>query len=232
MSISFSYLSSSSLPRTTTGDDSGGMHFEDSASAAKAAAKCANDAMAAAKAAAFLANKDLNQAPSQAPSFDHKLNSSSVTIGFETTSVGSSTDRAVPDGPPVDSQYMDQQYKSPGTRTFQSQSFNESRSHYPGNVRTSLNNSMDSGKMHRRHSYNAPSAHSDMKSDELDCDGEFEAESPSGGFGILPPERPPPPVPSSQVLKQNSAPRVHPKLPDYDSLAARFEALKYRKSKT
>lgn len=212
------------------------MHFEDTASAAKAAAKCADEALAAAKAAAFLANKDLNQAPSQAPSLGHKLNSSSINIGYETYSNGSSTDRFMPDGPPIDSHYMDNQYKSSGTRTFESQSFNGPHSHYPSNMETGLNINLNSGKMHRRHSYNAPSAHSDIKFDESDCDEEFEAETPpSGGFGIPPPERSPPPIPSSQVLKQDparSAPAVHPKLPDYDLLAARFEALKYRKSQT
>jgi vacuolar protein sorting-associated protein IST1 len=36
-------------------------------------------------------------------------------------------------------------------------------------------------------------------------------------------------VPSSHFNLDPVA-RVHPKLPDYDELAARFEALKYRKS--
>lgn len=209
-----------STTRTIIGDNTGGMHFQDTASAAKAAAKCANEAIAAAKAAAFLANKDRNQGPSQATSFDHELNSSSINVGYETTSVGSSIDRFMPDGPLINSQYMDNQYKSSTTNTFESQSFNVSHSHYTSNVETDLNNNMDIGKMHRRHSYNEPSAHSDIKFDESDCDEEFEAE--------VPPARSPPAIPSSQVLK----PSVHPKLPDYDSLAARFEALKYRKSQT
>ncbi|OWM68262.1 IST1-like protein isoform X2 [Punica granatum] len=71
-------------------------------------------------------------------------------------------------------------------------------------------------KMYRRHSYNAPSVHSDVKFDESDFEDEIEM------------DRLPPPVPSSQT-KRDPVPLVHPKLPDYDDLAARFEALKYRK---
>ncbi|KAF7809606.1 IST1-like protein [Senna tora] len=85
-----------------------------------------------------------------------------------------------------------------------------------------------SGKGYRRYSYNPTSAHSDIKFDESDCDEEIEAEEPTAA-AILPPNRPPPPVPSSQV-KLDGNTRVHPKLPDYEELAARFEALKFKKS--
>ncbi|KAK6258118.1 hypothetical protein SCA6_012592 [Theobroma cacao] len=61
--------------------------------------------------------------------------------------------------------------------------------------------------------------------DESDCDEEIETEDASGSIK-RPPERSPPPVPSSYD-KQDSIHRVHPKLPDYDDLAARFEALKF-----
>ncbi|KAK4764011.1 hypothetical protein SAY87_013449 [Trapa incisa] len=76
-------------------------------------------------------------------------------------------------------------------------------------------------KVHRRHSYNdaAPSSvNSDIRFDESDLDDEIETER-------LPPATTA--MPSSQV--RPDPPRVHPKLPDYDDLAARFEALKYRK---
>ncbi|XP_062102732.1 uncharacterized protein LOC133812911 [Humulus lupulus] len=272
---------SSSLPRRATIGDSncggGGMRFEDSASAAKEAAKCANEAIAAANAAAFLANKDPNPASYQAPSFGQKP--SSVNIGYQTTSGASSTDRFIPDGPPspINSQYMDNQYrKTSGTRIHASQSFDGSDSHYASNEDTGHNdkynmdnqykssgartyvsqrcngpdsshypsnnndtcfdnnNNMDSRKMYRRHTYNAPSAHSGIKFDQSDSDEEFEEEETphgggGGGFGILPPGRLPPPVPSSQVQRQDSAHAVHPKLPDYDALAARFEALKHHR---
>lgn len=71
-------------------------------------------------------------------------------------------------------------------------------------------------KTHRRHSYNAPSVNSDVRFDESDLDDGIET------------DRLPPPMASSRV-RGDPVPRVHPKLPDYDDLAARFEALKYRK---
>lgn len=83
------------------------------------------------------------------------------------------------------------------------------------------------GKDYRRHSYHPASAHLDIKFDESDCDEEIEAEEPPVTF---PPKRLPPPVPSSSVVKQDSNIRVHPKLPDYDELTARFDALKFKKS--
>ncbi|KAF4377666.1 hypothetical protein G4B88_006946 [Cannabis sativa] len=264
---------SSSLPMGgTIGDNNrgggggGNKHFVDSASAAKEAAKCANEAIAAANAAAFLANKD----PNHASSFDRcKSNSSSINVGYQTTSGASSTDRFIPDGPPspINSQYTDNQYKrssetrrydshypsneetghNSGARRYVSQSYNGSdSSHYPSNEDTSFNNNnnnnnnMESRKMYRRHSsYNAPSAQSDIKFDQSDSEEEFEEEenqprgngSGGGSFGILPPDRLPPPVPSSEMLKQGSpAHSVHPKLPDYDALAARFEALKHHRN--
>ncbi|KAE8654794.1 Regulator of Vps4 activity in the MVB pathway protein isoform 2 [Hibiscus syriacus] len=76
----------------------------------------------------------------------------------------------------------------------------------------------EGGKTWRRHSYNnAPAAYSDIKFDESDCDEEIEVEDDL-----------PPPV-SRDDKGDSSIHRVHPKLPDYDDLAARFEALKFRK---
>ncbi|CAL5197429.1 unnamed protein product [Lathyrus oleraceus] len=86
---------------------------------------------------------------------------------------------------------------------------------------------MYDGKEYRRHSYHPASAHSDIKFDESDCDEEIEAEEPPPV--TLPPRRLPPPVPSS-LVKQDSSTRVHPKLPDYDELTARFDLLKFKKS--
>ncbi|KAI9071382.1 hypothetical protein K1719_046655 [Acacia pycnantha] len=65
------------------------------------------------------------------------------------------------------------------------------------------------------------------RSDHInDCDEETEMEEEPHGV-LPPPNRRPPPVPSSQ----DGNARVHPKLPDYDELAARFEALKFKKSR-
>ncbi|TYI56185.1 hypothetical protein E1A91_D11G191700v1 [Gossypium mustelinum] len=112
---------------------------------------------------------------------------------------------------------------SPGARRM-----NESRSFgtfYPPSTEDVRPGNNGGGKTCRRHSYNhAPAAHSDIKFDESDCDEEIEIEDYPGGSTDLPP-----PVPSLEK-QDSSIHRVHPKLPDYDDLAARFEALKYRKS--
>ncbi|XP_021747812.1 IST1-like protein [Chenopodium quinoa] len=66
----------------------------------------------------------------------------------------------------------------------------------------------------RWHSYNVRHTHTDIKFDESDCDEDIEMEQqpPSGMHG------------------KPGTPSIHPKLPDYDALSARFEALKYRKT--
>ncbi|XP_059292969.1 uncharacterized protein LOC132046368 isoform X2 [Lycium ferocissimum] len=78
-------------------------------------------------------------------------------------------------------------------------------------------NDTDGGKFYRRHSYNVPSAHSGIKFDESDGDEEMETEETMKRTNRAP-NRPAPQVP-----------RVHPKLPDYDTLTARFESLKSQK---
>ncbi|XP_057809392.1 uncharacterized protein LOC131023807 [Salvia miltiorrhiza] len=75
----------------------------------------------------------------------------------------------------------------------------------------------NTGRINRRHSYNA--ANSGVKYDEYNDDEEEEEERGSGDGA---PERPAPQIPAR---------RVHPKLPDYDALAARFEALKQHKAR-
>ncbi|KAF5183386.1 Regulator of vps4 activity in the mvb pathway protein, partial [Thalictrum thalictroides] len=103
-------------------------------------------------------------------------------------------------------------------------------------------------RIHRRHTYNAPAVHSNIKFDESDdpdsdWDEEIEMEKPPGDIHP-PPHRPPPPLPpahayqpddrsqmdNSSSYRRNSLPRVHPKLPDYVELTSRFEALKFRKT--
>lgn len=238
------------------------MHFEDTATAAEAAAESAKQAIAAAQAAAYLANKGINQ-DSQASGFDHKLNASSINHGFEMLS-GNSTSLPMAKDPQINHQIMDHQAKAPG-RIYESPSFDGSqydektrpvqmdgehvyrRHSYNGakppqiggqNVsrRHSYNEpgpmQMSGQHVSRRHGYNDPGPHySDIKFDESDCDEEIEMEHPDTDVVYPPPERAPPPIPSSHV-KVELAHRVHPKLPDYDSLAARFEALKYHKSQT
>ncbi|XP_012491453.1 uncharacterized protein LOC105803660 [Gossypium raimondii] len=112
---------------------------------------------------------------------------------------------------------------APGARRmYESRSFG---TFYPPSTEDVRPGNNGGGKTCRRHSYNhAPAAHSDIKFDESDCDEEIEIEDYPVGSTDLPP-----PVPSLEK-QDSSIHRVHPKLPDYDDLAARFEALKYRKS--
>ncbi|KAJ6740519.1 IST1 FAMILY MEMBER [Salix purpurea] len=242
--------------------ETGNMHFEDTVSAAQAAAESAKQAIAAAQAAAYLANNGLNQA-SLVPGLDHKLNTSNINHGLGILS-GNSTAPSMPHYSQITSQRMDHYSDGPGGTPYESQNFD--RSHYPGNegtrpIQTDSNHvyrrhshietmpkqmdgqnvsrrhsynearptQMDGENISRRQSYNSSSAHSGIKFDESDCDEEIETEEPPAAGVYPPPERFPPPVPSSHV-NLDSVARVHPKLPDYDELAARFEALKYRKS--
>lgn len=249
------------IARSTNEGETGNMHFEDTVSAAQAAAESAKQAIAAAQAAAYLANNGLNQV-SSVPGLDHKLNTSNINHGLGMLS-GNSTGLSMPNYSQINYQRMDHYSDGPG-RMYESQNFD--RSHYPGNEGTrpiqtdskhvnrrrhsynvTMPKQMDGQNVSRRHSYNevrpmqmdgenisrrqsynSSSPHSDIKFDESDCDEEIETEEPPAGV-YPPPERCPPPVPSSHVNLDPVA-RVHPKLPDYDELAARFEALKYRKS--
>lgn len=212
--------------RSTSERENDTMHFKDTASAAEAAAESAKKAIAAAQAAAYLANINFNQA-TQASNLDNQLNDSSINRGVETL-YGNSPGSFMPNGhPPLNSQNVAHQFNAPGRGIYESQSFG--RSHFASSEETRTTD-VNGGKVYRRHSYNVPSGHSDIKFDESDSDEETEMEEPPSGV-YLPPERSPPPVPSSHV-KPDSGHRVHPKLPDYDALAARFEALKFRKSQT
>lgn len=214
----------------------GSTQFEDTASAAEAAAESAKQAIAAAQAAAYLANKSFNQT-SQQPGF----NASGINPGYGVLPRNS---MGVANDPLFNYQNLDHGSKGPG-QLYEPHSFD--RSQYPSNEETrsvrmngdehicrrhSYNETrpirMGGQDVHRRHSYNASSPNSEIKFDESDCDEEIEIEdSPAAIYP--PPQRHPPPVPSSNV---DPAPRVHPKLPDYDTLAARFEALKYHRSQT
>ncbi|XP_011007786.1 PREDICTED: uncharacterized protein LOC105113336 isoform X2 [Populus euphratica] len=223
--------------RSTNEGEMGNMHFEDTVSAAQAAAESAKQAIAAAQAAAYLANNGLNQV-SSVSGLDHKLNTSNINHGLGMLS-GNSTGLSMPNYSQINYQRMDHYSDGPG-RTYESQNFD--RSHYPGDegprpIQTDSKHSynevrpmqMDGENISRRQSYNSSSPRSDIKFDESDCDEEIETEEPPAG-AYPPPERCPPPVPSSHVNLDPVVARVHPKLPDYDELAARFEALKYRKS--
>ncbi|KAK9051415.1 hypothetical protein SSX86_028042 [Deinandra increscens subsp. villosa] len=189
------------------------MHFDNTKSAAEAAAESAKMAIAAAEAAAYLAGKDSNQS-TQTQSYGcingsknaNNLDSvsSSPPINFGKTSRQSSERSHISSG---QRRYS---YNASGVK------FDESDCDEQAEI--------DYDKMCRRHTYNAPPV-SSVKFDESesDYDEEIEMDHDHG-----PPNRPAPLAPSSGNMKQGQ--RVHPKLPDYDTLAARFEALKLRKS--
>ncbi|KAK9071465.1 hypothetical protein SSX86_010034 [Deinandra increscens subsp. villosa] len=192
------------------------MHFDNTKSAAEAAAESAKMAIAAAEAAAYLASKDSNQSTQTQPygciNGSKNANnldsvSSSPPINFGKTSRQSSERSHISSGQRRHS------YNASGVK------FDESDCDEQAEI--------DYDKMCRRHTYNAPPV-SSVKFDESesDYDEEIEMDHDHG-----PPNRPAPLAPlapSSGNMKQGQ--RVHPKLPDYDTLAARFEALKLRKS--
>ena len=158
--------------------------------------------MAAAQVAAFLANKDSNRASANE---------------FKTLS-GNFTGQQEQDSPAVDSYDMDHPYEA------------EKKTHWTESLDgpNTSNNDVSHGKdtnnfLYRRYNYNAPSENSGIKFDESDTDEEIEMEAPPSG-NYQAPKRTPPPLPSA---RQDSLHRVHPKLPDYDTLAARFDALKH-----
>lgn len=211
--------------------------YEDSASAAEAAAESARKAVAAAQAAAYLANKEPNQATHvhRSPASFVRNDFSSISHNQEATS-----------GHPNHENHANNEERrySPHMETggahrrhsYNSVSFAHPESKFDDAVSVEkfrfsgdddvLSTHVGAGEMYRRHSYNAPSPRSGMKFDESDYEEDEEAEDPSSE-ARPPPARTPPLAPSS--VTRDSVPRVHPKLPDYDDLAARFEALKYRK---
>ncbi|KAL6011857.1 hypothetical protein ACLOJK_002323 [Asimina triloba] len=219
--------------RSSSSKESQTTHFKDSASAAQAAAESAEKAVAAAQAAAYLAN--------QTP----KVNSFGASV-----SGGNCTQFSIPKDPfVIKTSQKPQNSLQDDLSTLprrEDGSWNSDRSQDVRSEEPDLT-SLDN-KIPRRQSHNAPVVHSDIKFDDsdgldTDTDEEIEMEAPPSGSVHVPPNRPPPSPPQGNELKdydtmgasnlgfskQNSLFRIHPKLPDYDTLAARFEALKYRR---
>ncbi|KAI8541073.1 hypothetical protein RHMOL_Rhmol08G0034700 [Rhododendron molle] len=188
------------------------MDFEDTASAAEAAAEAAKKAIAAAEAAAYLAQKDQNQVSEKSGYWSNNTSGYNNRKPIYGTLSGN--------GPPINSQHMGDNSEVPD-HAYESHGFGNS--HYSSNEEDIAKDG--SRMVNRRHS--VPSAHSNIKFDESDCDEvEIDMEEPTDG-GNFPPCRPAPQV---RHVKQDPVPRTHPNLPDYDALSARFEALKHRKS--
>ncbi|KAL6993380.1 hypothetical protein U1Q18_011497 [Sarracenia purpurea var. burkii] len=187
------------------------IHFVDTASAAEAAAESLKKAIAAAEAAAYLAKRDTNQV-SEASGFGNTP-TNGFNIKHENSTLSSNSEE------------MSGNSEIPA-HMYKSQSFGRSR--YSNNENSLSSSEMNFGKVNRRYSYNE-SAKCDIKFDESDCDEEIDMEEDP--TDDKQPNRPPPQIPIAHV-EQDPVPRIHPKLPDYDTLTARFEALKYRKSHT
>ncbi|CAN4083521.1 unnamed protein product [Withania somnifera] len=245
------------LPRASDEGESNVAKFDDPASAAKAAAESAKQAIAAAEAAAYLSSKDA-KAPSagchnsmndnipfisgaQAPKFSgsdvapppslsivdlYDMHWSSKNIRNSENSHGSAGEEMPLDMKRTQNSYRRHSHNvpssNPNVKYDDSDCEEEIEMEDPprGTYKHSPPTGTDGGKFsRRRHSYNAPSAHSGIKFDESDDDEEMETEETRRGTNQAP-NRPAPHVP-----------RVHPKLPDYDSLTARFESLKSQKSR-
>ncbi|KAG5108407.1 hypothetical protein JHK84_045314 [Glycine max] len=198
--------------RLSGGGRTEAVYYEDSKSAAEAAAEAAKKAIAAAEVAAYMAMKESIEAP-QPYAYNDKLYNSGVNSGtFQSNNPAKCGQNMTPKSTTEEKMYRSQSVP----RSDHLNSEDTLPDQYGGND-------------YRRHSYHPTSAHSDIKFDESDCDEEIEAEEPP--VVTMPPNRFPSPVPSSMV-KQDSRIHVHPKLPDYDELAARFDALKFKKSQS
>lgn len=91
---------------------------------------------------------------------------------------------------------------------------------YSSNIDVNLDDAGDMDYNIRRHSYNVHRTHTDIKFDESDCDEDNEVEQHDSNEMRQ----------KQSNVKFGNPASVHPKLPDYNALAARFEALKYHKS--
>ncbi|OIT20799.1 PREDICTED: uncharacterized protein LOC109219710 [Nicotiana attenuata] len=247
------------LPRASDDGESKVTIFDDPASAAKAAAESAKQAIAAAEAAAYLASKDAKASTGR----HHSMNNATVdNIPFVSGAPVPKFSRndVAPTSQSIVDLYDDHWSKnmrnpehthgSSGEEVpidmKRSQKFYRRHSYNVPSSNSDVKYDDDSdcdeeiemedppigntyqhspptdangGKFYRRHSYNVPSSRSGIKFDESDGDEEIETEEATTGSNRAP-NRPAPQVP-----------RVHPKLPDYDTLAARFESLNSRNSR-
>ncbi|KAL2333870.1 hypothetical protein Fmac_015083 [Flemingia macrophylla] len=246
------FVSASSLPvkpstdvsvesnKPTTRFSGGGkidaVHYEDSKSAAVAAAEAAKTAIAAAEVAAYMAMKDNNEPPQPYVKSDKFYNSGVHSADFQSYNPAKCSQNLIPKSITEEKMYMshglprsDQMNNEDTLPNQYDRNDHRRHSYHPRSDQINSEDALPNqygGNDYRRHSYHPTSAHSDIKFDESDYDEEIEAEEPPA---TLPPNRLPPPGPSS-MTKQDSRMRVHPKLPDYDELAARFDALKLKKT--
>ncbi|KAK9129305.1 hypothetical protein Sjap_009792 [Stephania japonica] len=222
----------STIKRSANDGEGCDVHFEDSASAAKAAAESAKKAISAAQAAAFLADRDskkLSTISSNGDDPGSRMNAGDT--GYQQKLPDRTSDSAFDC-----SSYLDNEKNGSNSvckKTYRRHSYNA----------PALESDIKFDE-----------------SDGSECDEEIDKEmTPSG---IPPPDRPAPQLPysrhhytdpktetdnsdsyrryhytdpktetdNSASYRRHSLPRIHPKLPDYDALSTRFEALKRPKS--
>ncbi|CAI9777690.1 unnamed protein product [Fraxinus pennsylvanica] len=208
------------------------LHYENPASAAEAAADFAKKAASAAEAAAILANRDTNViGNSRATSNRYAVKKSMKDSIGNSQSLRGAEMR--PHDVEAQSIYRRHSYNIPSAdldMKYDESDYDEEiemeepTSGVPKLAKEVTN--MDNRKIYRRHSDNhsVPTGHSDIKFDESDRDDDpDEADEFMRGTN-LPPNMP--------TQEQFPVRHVHRKLPDYDMLAARFEAQKHRRPPT
>jgi vacuolar protein sorting-associated protein IST1 len=213
-------------------DDRGTMQFKDAASAARAAAESAERAASAAKAAADFANK--NNHPFDEDE-DCKASSNEFTHPRKRQSMSNSSRSSRKE----DADAFDE-VKPHGGRASSTGSFSGKNHVEDDNDRYPVD--LDSRKTRRRNGRAARKVHSEIKFD--DSEGLCSESEDENDVEIQSVERPLPPTrePFSEnrhsedeepdqdfpeLPKANLHSRVHPNMPlDYETLTARFEALK------
>ncbi|XP_010526826.1 PREDICTED: uncharacterized protein LOC104804285 [Tarenaya hassleriana] len=230
------------MPRSNSCNGGVTTHFQDTESAAEAAAESAMKAVAAAQAAAFLANRDVKQF-SEPSSIGNTTNPKNPHYMDHHPHSGHSASRAQSQDSEISSGKRSVEDRRRACRRRSSYNagsgikFDESDNEEDTGTteEEAAEKKADTFRV-KRHSNNS-AARTEINFDESDYEEETEPEenrSAVARFSSLPPTRPPPqappPPPPSEARRDSGGHHVHPKLPDYDMLAARFEALKRRKS--
>ncbi|VVB02796.1 unnamed protein product [Arabis nemorensis] len=202
-------------------------HYHDTESAAEAAGELAKQAVAAAQVAALLATRrdSTKEFSVSSSSYDHSTNQKDQYHPGSRKQSGDSE---------TSSYYAKPASENRGTgrrHSYNNPSIHKSDHEEEDYTETEAKETT----MRRRHSYNSPSlppppATSEIKFDESDYyEDETEPEerpSQTRAFS-LPPNRAPPQAPqSNESRRDSSGHHAHPKLPDYDILAARFKAIR------
>jgi hypothetical protein len=216
-------------------DNGDTMQFKDAASAARAAAESAERAATAAKAAADFVNKN-GHAFDEAE--DCKFSAHESTRPCKRHSMSNSSRSSKKEG--VDTTSDEREFhrrKAPSTGSSSGSNHMEDRDPHPADLETR--------KMRKRNSRATQRVHSEIKFD--DSEGLCSETEDENDTEIQSVERPVPPTrePFSenrhseeeelnhdfpQLPKANLHSRVHPNMPlDYETLTARFEALKSSK---